>query len=151
MSKDQWLRISPRTGKPVKQGNYKAGPGRGHSGVPARAPRSVSTEPIPAPAPTPEQPPIISSVTAEDAHTLLKNIYNDTSLPLYARLDAARIAIRHETPTVAASRSLGGPDTDLAKQLEEGRKRAAALYRRVSEETQHGIGQSAQPVREDNE
>src|SRR6516165_5606742 len=131
MSKDQWLRISPRTGKPVKQGHYKAGPGRGHSGIPARTPRLVSTEPIPAPAPIPERPPITSDVTAEDAHTLLKRIYNDTSLPLYARLDAARIAIRHETPPIAASKPLGGPDTDLARKLEEGRKRATELNQRV--------------------
>ena len=141
MSKDQWLRISPRTGKPVKQGNYKAGPGRGHSGVPARAPRLAATEPISTPAPIPEQPPIISSVTAENAHTLLKYIYNDTSLPLYARLDAARIAIRHETPTIAASKSLGGP-TDLARQLEEGRKRGEELTRRVLEEKQRRIDQN---------
>ena len=151
MSKDQWLRISPRTGKPVKQGNYKAGPGRGHSGVPARAPRLASTEPMSAPALIPEQPPITSSVTAENAHTLLKNVYNDTSLPLYARLDAARIAIRHETPTIAASRSLGGPDTDLARQLEEGRKRAAELNRRISEEAEQRVGQNAPAIQENDE
>ena len=151
MSKDQWLRISPRTGKPVKQGHYKAGPGRGHSGVPARAPRLVSTEPISAPAPIPEQPPITSSVTAEDAHTLLKRIYNDVSLPLYARLDAARIAIRHETPPIAASKSLGGPGTDLAKQLEEGRKRAEEFYRRVREEKQRRIGENAQAMEDNDE
>jgi hypothetical protein len=151
MSKDQWLRISPRTGNPVKQGNYKAGPGRGHSGVPARAPRPVSNEPISAPAQIPEQPPITSSVTAENAHTLLKNIYNDTSLPLYARLDAARIAIRHETPTIAASRSIGGPDTDLARQLEEGRKRAAELNRRLLEDKQRRTGQNAEAIRENDE
>ena len=150
MSKDQWLRISPRTGKPVKQGNYKAGPGRGHGGVPARAPRLAPIEPISTPAPIPEQPPITSTVTAENAHTLLKAIYNDTTLPLYARLDAARIAIRHETPTIAASKSLGGP-TDLAKQLEEGRKRAAELYRRISEEKQHRVGRNAEAIRENDE
>ena len=151
MSKDQWLRISPRTGNPVKQGNYKAGPGRGHSGVPARSPRPVSTEPISAPALIPEQPPIISSVTAENAHMLLKNIYNDTSLPLYARLDAARIAIRHETPTIAASKPLGGPHTDLPRQLEEGRKRAEELNRRVLEEKQRRIDQNAPAIRENDE
>ena len=151
MAKDQWLRISPRTGNPVKQGNYKAGPGRGHSGVPARAPRLASTEPMPAPAPIPEQPPITSSVTAENAYTLLKSIYNDTSLPLYARLDAARIAIRHETPTIAASRSIGGPDTDFARQLEEGRKRAAELNRRLLEDKQRRTGQNAQAIRENDE
>ena len=151
MSKDQWLRISPRTGKPVKQGHYKAGPGRGHSGVPARAPRLVSTEPISTPAPIPERPPITSSVTAEDAHTLLKAIYNDVSLPLYARLDAARIAIRHETPTIAASKPLGGPGTDLAKQLEEGRKRAEEFYRRVREEKQRRIDQNAQAIGDNDE
>jgi hypothetical protein len=150
MSKDQWLRISPRTGKPVKQGNYKAGPGRGHSGVPARAPRLAATEPISTPAPIPEQPLITSSVTAENAHTLLKNVYNDTSLPLYARLDAARIAIRHETPTIAASKSLGGP-TDLARQLEEGRKRAEELNRRLLEDKQRRTGQNAQAIRENDE
>ncbi len=151
MSKDQWLRISPRTGKPVKQGNYKAGPGRGNSGVPARAPWLASIEPISAPAPNQEQPPIISSVTAEDAHTLLKKIYNDTSLPLYARLDAARIAIRHETPPIAASKSHGGFDTDLARQLEEGRKRAVELNRRASEEAQHRITQNPRAIRENDE
>ena len=150
MSKDQWLRISPRTGKPVKQGNYKAGPGRGHSGVPARAPRLAATEPISTPAPIPEQPLITSSVTAENAHTLLKNVYNDTSLPLYARLDAARIAIRHETPTIAASKSLGGP-TDLARQLEEGRKRAEELNRRLLEDKQRRTGQNAEAIRENDE
>ena len=148
--KDQWLRISPRTGKPVKQGNYKAGPGRGHSGVPARAPRLAATEPISTPAPIPEQPLITSSVTAENAHTLLKNVYNDTSLPLYARLDAARIAIRHETPTIAASKSLGGP-TDLARQLEEGRKRAEELNRRLLEDKQRRTGQNAEAIRENDE
>ena len=151
MSKDQWLRISPRTGKPVKQGNYKAGPGRGHSGVPARAPRLAATEPMSPPAPIPEQPPITSTVTAEDAHTLLKRIYNDVSLPLYARLDAARIAIRHETPPIAASKSLGGPGADLAKQLEEGRKRAEEFYRRVREEKQRRIDQNAQAIGDSEE
>ena len=151
MSKDQWLRISPRTGKPVKQGNYMAGPGRGPSGVPARTPQLASTEPISKPAPIPEQPPITSSVTAEDAHTLLKRIYNDVSLPLYARLDAARIAIRHETPTIAASKPLGGPGTDLAKQLEEGRKRAEEFYRRVREEKQRRIGENAQAMEDNDE
>jgi hypothetical protein len=151
MSKDKWLRISPRTGNPVKQGNYKAGPGRGHSGVPARAPRLAPTEPISTPAPIPEQPPITSTVTAEDAHTLLKNIYNDTSLPLYARLDAARIAIRHETPTIAASKPLGGLGTDLARQLEEGRKRGDELTRRVLEEKQRRLAQDAKAIREDDE
>ena len=151
MSKDQWLRISPRTGNPVKQGNYKAGPGRGHSGVPARTPRLVSTEPMSAPVPIPEHPPVTSSVTAENAHTLLKNIYNDTSLPLYARLDAARIAIRHETPTIAASKPLGGPGTDLARQLEEGRKRAEEFYRRVRVEKQRRIDQNAQAIGDNDE
>ena len=80
-------------------------------------------------------------MTAEDAHTLLKRIYNDVSLPLYARLDAARIAIRHETPPIAASKSLGGP-TDLARQLEEGRKRGEELTRRVLEEKQRRIDQN---------
>jgi hypothetical protein len=149
--KDQWLRISPRTGKPVKQGNYKAGPGRGHGGVPARAPRLAPTEPISAPAPIPEQPPITSTVTAENAHTLLKAIYNDTTLPLYARLDAARIAIRHETPTIAASKPLGGPHTDLAKQLEEGRKRGDELIRRMLEEKQHQIDQNVPSDRGNDE
>jgi hypothetical protein len=149
--KDQWLRISPRTGKPVKQGNCKAGPGRGHGGVPARAPRPALTEPISAPAPIPEQPPITSTVTAKNAHTLLKSIYNDVSLPLYARLDAARIAIRHETPTIAASRPLGGPHTDLAKQLEEGRKRGDELIRRMLEEKQDRLGQDAEAIRENDE
>jgi hypothetical protein len=151
MSKDQWLRISPRTGKPVKQGNYKAGPGRGNSGVPARAPRPALTEPIAAPTPIQEQPPITSCVTAEDAHTLLKNIYNDTPLPLYARLDAARIAIRHETPTIAASKSVGEFDTDLARKLEEGRKRADELTRRAAEEAQHRVSQNPQSIREKDE
>jgi hypothetical protein len=151
MSKDQWLRISPRTGKPVRPGNYKAGPGRGHSGVPARASRLAATEPISTPAPIPERPPITSDVTAEDAHTLLQRIYNDTSLPLYARLDAARIAIRHETPPIAASKPLGGPDTDLARKLEEGRKRAAELNQRVLEERQRRIDQDAQAIGENDQ
>ena len=86
-----------------------------------------------------------------DAHTLLKNIYNDTSLPLYARLDAARIAIRHETPTIAASKPLGGPHTDLPRQLEEGRKRAEELNRRVLEEKQRRIDQNAPAIRENDE
>src|SRR6516225_12327759 len=117
----------------------------------ARAPRLVSTEPISTRAPIPERPPITSSVTAEDAHTLLKAIYNDVSLPLYARLDAARIAIRHETPTIAASKPLGGPGTDLAKQLEEGRKRAEEFYRRVREEKQRRIDQNAQAIGDNDE
>ena len=90
-------------------------------------------------------------MTAEDAHTLLKGIYNDVSLPLYARLDAARIAIRHETPPIAASKSLGGPGTDLAKQLEEGRKRAEEFYRRVREEKQRRIGENAQAMEDNDE
>ena len=77
--------------------------------------------------------------------------YNDTSLPLYARLDAARIAIRHETPTIAASKPLGGPDTDLARRLEEGRKRAAELNQRVLEEKQRRIDQNAQAIRDHDE
>ena len=68
--------------------------------------------------------------------------YNDTSLPLYARLDAARIAIRHETPTIAASKPLGGLGLDLARQLEEGRKRGEELTRRVLEEKQRRIDQN---------
>jgi hypothetical protein len=90
-------------------------------------------------------------VTAENAHTLLKAIYNDTTLPLYARLDAARIAIRHETPTIAASKPLGGPHTDLARQLEEGRKRANELIRRMLEEKQHQIGQNVPSDRGNDE
>jgi hypothetical protein len=90
-------------------------------------------------------------VTAENAHTLLKNIYNDTSLPLYARLDAARIAIRHETPPIAASKPLGGPHTDLAKQLEEGRKREAEFKRRVLEEKQRRTGQNDQAIGDNDE
>jgi hypothetical protein len=66
-------------------------------------------------------------------------------------LDAARIAIRHETPTIAASKSLGGPGTDLAKQLEEGRKRAAEFHRRVREEKQRRIDQNAQAIRDNDE
>jgi hypothetical protein len=90
-------------------------------------------------------------VTAENAHTLLQRIYNDTSLPLYARLDAARIAIRHETPPIAASKPLGGPGTDLARQLEEGRKRAEEFNRRVLEEKQRRIGENAQAIGDNDE
>ena len=90
-------------------------------------------------------------MTAEDAHTLLKAIYNDVSLPLYAHLDAARIAIRHETPTIAASKPRGGPNTDLARQLEERRKRAAELNQRLLEEKQRRIDQNAQAIRDHDE
>ena len=132
MSKDQWLRISPRTGEPVRQGSYKAGPGRGNCGVPARVPGLSPTEPTSTPT-IPPAPPITSNVTAEDAHTLLKKIYNDTSLPLYARLDAARIAIKHESPTLTANKIQAGSMTDLAKQVEEGRKRVERLNVTASE------------------
>jgi DNA-directed RNA polymerase subunit L len=131
MTKDQWQRISPRTGQPVRRGNYKAGPGRGNCGIPARPPGLPPTEP-PTPPPLTQAPPITSSVTAEDAHSLLKAIYNDTSLPLYARLDAARIAIRHESPTLTANKIQTTSSTDPAKMLEDGRKRVVRMAEEYS-------------------
>jgi hypothetical protein len=67
------------------------------------------------------------------------------------RSSAARIAIRHETPTIAASKPLGGPNTDLARQLEEGRKPAAELNQRVLEEKQRRINQNAQAIEDNDE
>ena len=58
MSKDEWRRISSRTGEPVRQGNYKAGPGRGNRGVPARPPGLPPTEPTPLRSDIPQAPPI---------------------------------------------------------------------------------------------
>jgi hypothetical protein len=66
-------------------------------------------------------------------------------------LDAARIAIRHETPTIAASKPLGGPGIDLAKQLEEGHKRGDELIRRMHDEKQDWLGQNAEAIRENDE
>src|SRR5262245_60456119 len=85
MSTDEIVRISPRTGKPVRQGKYKAGPGRSNHG-PARepAPQVEARQPN-----EPGKPAIRFSGNADDAHGLLKAIYQDTSLPLYARMDAA--------------------------------------------------------------
>src|ERR1700752_3736708 len=119
MSKDQWLRISPRTGKPVREGAYRAGPGRGNHS-PARPPGSQATEPLTSASPKPLEPPLTSDVVAENAHTLLKRIYNDTSLPLYARMDAARIAVRFETPTLTATKIEPGPNSDLAERVRRG-------------------------------
>jgi hypothetical protein len=65
--------------------------------------------------------------TAGDGHSLLKAIYADQSLPLYVRMDAARIAIRHETPALAASNSRIEVTVGIADRLERARKRFATL------------------------
>src|SRR3981081_590423 len=130
----EWLRISPRTGKPVRQGNYKAGPGRGNHGParPADAPRQVKQVGSKAPPSAPEPEPASATLsihfsgTAENAHSLLKAIYADTSLPLHVRMNAARIAIRHETPALAASKTEVGPAVGFAERLERARLRVLA-------------------------
>src|SRR3982074_214862 len=132
----EWLRISPLTGKPVRQGNYKAGPGRGNHGParPAETPRQVKpvgakappSEPEPEPEPVSATLSIHFSGTAENAHSLLKAIYADTSLPLSVRMNAARIAIRHETPALPPSKTEVGPAAGFAERLERARKRVLA-------------------------
>ena len=119
MSDDEFVRISPRTGKPLRQGDYKAGPGRGNHG-PAREPSPK----LQTPEPPAVKAPIHFDGNASDAHSLLRAIYQDTSLPLYARMDAARIAIKHETPTLSASRTEIGAIGDFAERLRDARMRA---------------------------
>jgi hypothetical protein len=46
-----------------------------------------------------------------DAHTLLKLVYRNTDLDLGVRLDAAKAALRHETPVMATSANLTGVTT----------------------------------------
>jgi len=46
-----------------------------------------------------------------DAHQLMTRIYRSPQVPLPFRFEAARAAIRHEKPTLAASTSeISGPD-----------------------------------------
>lgn len=60
-----------------------------------------------------------------DALALLRRTYQDESLPLYIRLNAAQVAIKYETPAKATtSVVIGGGD--YAARIERGRARAAA-------------------------
>lgn len=45
---------------------------------------------------------------AGDAHSLLVAVYKDETLPIDLRLDAAKAAIRYETPALAAVEHSGG-------------------------------------------
>ena len=41
-------------------------------------------------------------LASADAHSFLRAVYTNEALPLYQRLEAARIAIKHETPVLSA-------------------------------------------------
>lgn len=132
MSQEQWVRISPRTGKPVRKGGYKAGPGRGNH-APARSPAIL--EEVLAMATEPSDPAMHSAVMASDAHSLLRAIYCDTSLPLYARVDAARVAIRHEVPMLTAAKVSTGAAAGLAERLRRARERVQTSATNMQTET----------------
>lgn len=44
----------------------------------------------------------VGAVAQCDAHGFLRAVYNNEALPLHVRMDAARTAIKYETPTLAA-------------------------------------------------
>jgi hypothetical protein len=60
--------------------------------------------------------------SANGAHDFLRSVYNDETRPLHQRLEAAKAAIKHESPTLASVRVQRG--TGLAERLERARTRA---------------------------
>ena len=50
---------------------------------------------------------------AGDAHSLLVAIYKDVSRPIELRIDAAKAAIRYETPALAAVEHSTDPDKPI--------------------------------------
>src|SRR5262249_23501911 len=58
-----------------------------------------------------------------DALGFLRAVYNNEGLPLTVRLDAARTAIKYETPSLSAV-AVNDKGPSIAEQLAEGRKRA---------------------------
>jgi hypothetical protein len=59
-----------------------------------------------------------------DALGFLRAVYNNEALPLHVRLDAARTAIKYETPSLAAVAVQAAKEDTIAEQLAAGRKRA---------------------------
>src|SRR4051812_31850316 len=63
------------------------------------------------------------SVAQCDAHGFLRAVYNNEALPLHVRMDAARTAIKYETPTLAAVAVQHSANKGFADRLAEARLR----------------------------
>ena len=105
--------------KLMRQGNYKAGPGRPPG---SKNKRTLALEEAARQAAA-----SIDGAFVGDAHAFLTAVYRDPAVLLEIRITAAGKALRVEKPALSASHSVTEVNVNLATRLEAARKRVARI------------------------